>query len=126
MATQNPVNYSFTAAADLSAKQFLGVKITAARTVNVAGANDAHGVLQNKPASGEFAAVCMGGLGKAVAGATVAAGDFLTTEATTSRVIAMSGTTLQNCIGIAVDAAVDGDIFNYLAMPPVKTRVATS
>ena len=64
-----------TAAADLSAKQFFAVKVTAANVVNLAGAGDGPiGVLQNKPTSGQAADVLVFGMTKASAGAAIAAG----------------------------------------------------
>ena len=59
------------AAADLSAKQFYCVKVTAAKTVGLTAAagEAALGVLQNKPKSGEVANVMCIGVTKLIAGA---------------------------------------------------------
>ncbi|MGA1628381.1 MAG: hypothetical protein ACO330_06150, partial [Aquiluna sp.] len=57
---------TFTAAADLSAKQYYFVKITADNTVNVCAAvtDIPIGVLQIAPASGEAASVMLYGISK--------------------------------------------------------------
>lgn len=76
---------SYVAGADLSAKQYLAVKLTAANTVGVAAAGEkAIGVLQNKPTSGLAAAVREIGRTKLVVdgnAAAIAAGDFLKSDA---------------------------------------------
>lgn len=76
---------SIGAAADLSASQFCFVKVTAAYTVNIttAATDFAIGVLQNKPnAAGQPAQIARDGISKIKAGAAVAAGDRLTSDAT--------------------------------------------
>lgn len=82
-----------TAAADLSAKQFFCVKVTAENAVNLAGAGEAvDGVLQNKPTSGQEATVWgVGSTTKAVAGAAVAAGADVTPDANGKLVTAGTG-----------------------------------
>lgn len=93
-----------TAAADLSAQQFRFVKITAAKAINLAGAGDAvAGVLQNKPISGQAATVWgVGSVSKVVAGAAVAAGAFVTPDASGDAVTAGTGNYIA---GEAIDAA---------------------
>ena len=85
MATESPgmAIGTFTAAADLSSKQYHFVKLASATTVNVCSAvtDVPIGVLQNNPASGESAVVCIFGTSKVVADATLAAGDVLGTSA---------------------------------------------
>jgi hypothetical protein len=70
------------AAADLSAKQYYFVKITANDTVNVCSAvtDRPIGVLQNKPKSGDTAEVCMLGISKVSGDADLAAGDAIGTS----------------------------------------------
>lgn len=73
---------SFIAGADLSAKQFYAVELTAENTVDVASdATDAAiGILQNKPRSGEAADVMHVGRSYAVAdgsGTAIAVGDLV-------------------------------------------------
>ena len=88
-----PAFAEFTAAADLSAKQFFCVKVTAENAVNLAGAGEAvDGVLQNKPTSGQEATVWgVGSTTKAVAGAAVAAGADVTPDANGKLVTAGTG-----------------------------------
>lgn len=68
------------AAADLSTKQFYGVKITANNQVNIitADGEPGFGLLQNDPASGEAAEVMCQGISKAKVNAStsVSAGDL--------------------------------------------------
>ncbi len=127
MATENPVLISgLVAGADLSTKQFQAVTISADRTVAIAGAGDVFGVLQNKPVSGAFASVCVGGVGKCIAGDTIVAGDPLTSEITTGRLVPMTSLTEVNQVGTALEAAADGDVIAYLANPPIKTTFSLS
>lgn len=91
MAIESPIHqFSFTATADLSAKQYYLVDCDAATstsgvtnviTPSAAGAA-AIGVLQNKPAAGQTAEVLLLGITKAVAGAAIAAGDLLMSDST--------------------------------------------
>ena len=63
-----------TAGADLSSKQYHAVKAasTAGQVISVDATSDlATGILQNDPASGEEAAVAVGGLAKGKAGTSV-------------------------------------------------------
>lgn len=68
------------AAADLSTKQFYGVKITANNQVNIitADGEPGFGILQNTPASGEAAEVMKMGISKAIVNSStaVSAGDL--------------------------------------------------
>ncbi len=74
---------TFTASADLSAKQFYIVKMSGDNTVTVCAAvtDVPIGVLQNKPASGEQAVVRVFGMSKVSADATLAAGNIIGTSA---------------------------------------------
>ena len=74
---------TFTAAADLSAKQYHFVVLASATTVNVATAitNAPIGILQNKPESGQQAIVRISGVSKVVADGTLAAANFIGTSA---------------------------------------------
>ena len=74
---------TFTAAADLSAKQYHFVIMASATTVNVATAitNAPIGILQNNPTSGQQAVVQVFGVSKVVADGTLAAGNFIGTSA---------------------------------------------
>lgn len=83
MSTQSIPVYdrSLKAAADLSAKQFFAVKITATDTMNLCAAvtDIGYGILQDKPKSGETGSARRLGTSKAVVdGSTaIAAGDKL-------------------------------------------------
>ena len=80
MAYQIPVlDITLEAAADLSAKQFHFVKVSAANKVDVCTAiTDAPiGVLQNKPTSGQAANIRVLGISKLSANAAIAAGAIL-------------------------------------------------
>lgn len=97
-----------TAAADLSAKQFYAVKLTAARAVNVAstGGEAVYGILQNTPASGEAADVCIFGITKALVGAAgVTAGSACMSEAATGKVVDQTSTNVKIGIALATHAA---------------------
>lgn len=73
-----------TAGADLSTSQFrLVQKNTSANAYALANAigEHAHGVLQNKPTSGQAAVICAVGVTKVRAGGALTAGDQFTTDA---------------------------------------------
>lgn len=76
MSTENPgKRISMLAGADLSTSQFYAVKVSADDTVVLSGdGQDAIGVLQDTPASGQTGAVQLDGVSKAVAGAAIVAG----------------------------------------------------
>lgn len=100
------------AGADLSSSQYKVVKpaSTAGEVIAGAAATDKIiGVLQNAPADGEAALVAVSGVVKALAEASVAAGDHITTS-TTGRV--KTTTTGNNhVLGVALKAsAAAGDI----------------
>jgi hypothetical protein len=89
MATEGPLIHDgsqTTAAADLSAKQFFCVSISAPRAVNLitatSGTVPMYGILQNNPTSGLAADVGILGISKAVIGAAVTAGDYLMVDNT--------------------------------------------
>ncbi len=81
------------ASSDLSAAQFLFVKIDGESTVGLAGAGESIiGVLQNKPLSGNAASVATAtSTSKIVAGAAVVAGADVTPNAAGKAVTAISG-----------------------------------
>lgn len=105
MAAEAPaIVISAIAAADLSAGQYRGVKVTAAQSVNfVAGSTDKSiGILQNKPTSGQMATVMVDGVTKAEAGAAIAAGAVVMFNAS-GKVITATAT--NQGIGVALTAA---------------------
>ena len=99
---------TFTAAADLSAKQYYFVKITADNTVNVCAAvtDIPIGVLQNAPTSGQAASVMLYGITKLTAKEAIAVGNNVGTgsDGRADVVAAGSDTTVRIC-GQAIEAA---------------------
>jgi hypothetical protein len=103
---------NLTAAADLSAKQYHFVKLASATTVNVCDAvtDVPVGVLQNTPASGGAAEICIFGISKIVADATLAAGDVIGTSADSQAQPVVRGTeTTVTVAGQAITAASAGE-----------------
>jgi hypothetical protein len=104
---------SFVAGADLSAKQFCGVKINSAGQLVAANATDLNqvGILQDKSTSGQTAQVRYDGISKAKAGATVAAGDRVTTDANGAFVTATTG---KQVMGIALTGGAVNDVITVM------------
>lgn len=101
-----PVKYSFEAGADLSAKQFYFVKMSANNTVTVcAGVTDVPiGVLQNKPTSGQTAEVTMLGITKVSGDADLAYGNLIGTSADGQAAAYAAGTdTTKYVVGQVID-----------------------
>ena len=123
--SNNQVLETFTAAADLSAKQFHVVRLSAADTCNQASATtqtDILGVLQNLPTSGQAATVCMQGMTPVVVGSAVSAGDRLTVSAS-GRVVTGSPASGAGVvvIGKAITAGTsDGDIITAWIQQPYR------
>lgn len=115
------------AAADLSAFQYLAVRLTGATTVHlaseVAGVSGATkmaiGILQNKPKTGEAAIVSVGpNLTKWMAGGTATAGALLTYNSSGRCVDAVSGDIVMGrCLE---GTTVDGAVITVLQLPPVR------
>ncbi|WP_407146256.1 hypothetical protein [Bradyrhizobium sp. ORS 86] len=105
MATESPLmrHSQCTAAANLSATaglsgpngagQFLAVKTTAGRAVNLAstGGEAIDGILQNDPVQGYVADVGVMGISKAVAGGSFSAGALLMTDTSARLITATTG-----------------------------------
>jgi hypothetical protein len=114
MATESPgmAIGTFTAAADLSSKQYHFVKLASATTVDVCSAvtDVPIGVLQNNPTSGKSASVCFIGVSKVVADATLAAGNVIGTSADGQAQPLTVGTetTVYTC-GQAIEAGAAGE-----------------
>lgn len=116
MATESPLchhsqciaaaNLSSTASLDgpNGSGQFLAVKVTASRQVNLAnaGGEAIDGILQNDPALGQAADVGFSGVSKAVAGAAFVAGALLMTD-TNGRLI--TATSTNDAVAKAIEAA---------------------
>lgn len=103
--------WSFTAGADLSSKQYHLVKLNASGQIVLAEAGDkAIGVLVDNPGSGETGTVAVAGITKVVAGAAVAAGAYLSSDANAQAITATDtnvdgSTTGTHIIGQALSAA---------------------
>lgn len=134
MATESPLIHDgsqTTAAADLSTGltgqggtgQFLAVKITGSRQVNVCTTGDyIYGVLQNKPASGQAADVGILGVTKAMSGGTVTAGDYLSVDSS-SRFVTASSTFAR--VAVAIEgAAAASTVFTIALVPGAVARNA--
>lgn len=123
MATESPLLHDgsqTTAAADLSAaaNQYKAVKLTAARSVNLAstGGEAIYGILQNLPLSGDAADVGIFGISKVKIGvAGCAAGDSLMTEAATGALVTKTSTNV--VVAVALEAGVSGDIISAKIIP---------
>lgn len=118
MSFQNPQHHtlSLPAAADLTTKQFRVMTVNSSGQAAVAGATDlAVGLLQNKPGSGQAATVAFGGISKAVAGGTVAAGARVTADAN-GAVIAAT-TAGDAVVGVALAGGAAGEIIPVLINP---------
>ena len=118
------LDLTFTAGADLSAKQYYAVYLSADQTVSLCTTAhlDAIGVLQNKPKSGEAAVVRpigAGGTTKVKTGGAIAVGKRVKVD-TDGMVIVEStpNATEQWCIGVALEASdADGDIIEIALAP---------
>jgi hypothetical protein len=107
------------ASADLSAKQFLVMKISGVATVTVcAGVTDKPcGILQDAPASGSPANVAFSGVSKAVAGGTVTAGDTVGTDANGKVVTYVEGTdTTKYRVGRALTSGAANEVISVQLM----------
>lgn len=106
------------ASADLSAHQFKVVVFDAAPELALAGATAGPGfVLQDKPnAQGTNGTILLGGKGKVIIGASVDAGDYLTTDSGGLAVTAAPATGVNDEVfGIALeDGANSGELIKFL------------
>lgn len=121
---------SLPAAADLTTKQFLAVKVDSNGKAAVAGAGQfCAGILQNKPASGQAATVAYGGISKAIAGGNITAGMTLAANAdgklvdaaeavvdTSDAGAAADAVVSSNVIGVALASGVAGDVIPVLVL----------
>lgn len=111
---------TMTASADLSSKQFHFVKVSGNNTVTVCAAitDTPIGVLQNNPASGEAAVVCVFGITKVVADGTLAAGNLIGTSADgQADAIAAGADTTVTTVGQALNAASAGETVEMFLNP---------
>lgn len=103
----NQIRESMVAGADLSSSQYLFVKMNTTDRTVVACENGeaAFGVLQNDPASGGAATVCVHGRTLIEVGETLTAGDSVGVDANGKAVTATSSDIV---VGICVDGAATG------------------
>lgn len=96
------------AASDLSAKQFYAVKVDSSGTLALAGAGEnALGILQNDPTSGQAGNLMIVGHSLAIYGGTVTAGQNLMANSS-GQLITHTGTNA--VIAVAIESGVSGDI----------------
>lgn len=109
MAYEIPVqNTSLITDADYSSNQYYAMKVNSSGLATICGAGDnALGILQDKPESGEVANVMVLGESKAMYGATVTAGANLMTDGS-GRLIPATGT--NPVIAVAKEGGVVGEI----------------
>lgn len=114
---ENQVTITRPAAADLSDKQYYGVKIDSSGNIALAGEGDiAVGILQNKPgAAGRAACVAVGGVSKVVGGATVAAGARFSFGSAGTGIAVGSGD--DHAMGVVIEALSSGKIGTVLIQP---------
>lgn len=107
---------------DLSAAQYKAIVLSSDGAVDLAGVNaKAIGFLMSVPSAtvgGITEIATQGGGAKAIAGATVTAGDELTVDSAGDVITAVSGS---NVVGIAMESAVDGDVFGILVTTAKST-----
>lgn len=104
------------AASDLSALQYRFVTTNSAGAIILAGAGAVVlGVLQNKPLSGEPAAVAIAGVSKVVAGAAYAGDANLVSDANGKAVAAATGDYIR---GRALGAPGAADVIGSIALVP--------
>ena len=111
---------TFTAAADLSSKQYHFVVLASATTVNVCSAitDLPIGILQNNPESGEQAVVQIFGISKVVADGTIAAARWIGTSADSQAAgITPGSDTTVYVMGQAIQAASAGETFTMFLNP---------
>ena len=107
------------AGADLSAKQFYGVKLSsgAAILATVAG-EPIVGVLQNAPTSGAAAEIQIASVAKCWLGGTVTAGDRLTVTAAGKFIASVAGG--DTIVGKALESGSDGGVIAVLLNPSMS------
>lgn len=111
------IRESVPASADLSSHQYKIVVYDGSGELALAATAGSGGfVLLDKPdAQGVNGTILLAGKGKVIAGDTVSAGDFLSNEVTTGH--AVTATTGQAVIGVALEDGVDGQLIKFLAVP---------
>lgn len=112
------------AGADFSAlgahTKYVALQLATDGDVETAGANEGEfiGFLQNTPEAGEPAEVCGAAGGSlAIAAGTITAGDFLKTDAS-GHLLAIGAYENANAVAVAMDSAVDNDVFEVFVLNP--------
>lgn len=112
------------AAFDATGYQYRVMRFAAGETFNVASNavsmdrfEAPAGILQNNPSSGRAGTISFFGPSKAVAGGTVAAREYITTNGSGKVIEAASGDVI---IGRAIEAAATDDVFSVMLFPPVR------
>lgn len=115
--TENIQCISIEAGADLSALQFTAIRLGTDKLAASATSNNEPivGILQNKPTSGQAAAVAISGVAKAKAGGAWSSGDSLT--ATTGGALIATTTNNHHIVGVALEDAASGDVAQVLVRP---------
>lgn len=125
MSQYNPLQIlSFVAGADLSGKQYFGVKLngTTERSIVLGGSNEGTadgviGFLQDEGVSGAFLGVAVEGTSKAVAAGVIAANALVKLDAAGKIVTGGAGS--DKNVAIALEAAAaDGDIIEVMLLKP--------
>lgn len=111
-----PYTVTLEAGADLSAKQFFFVSVSADGQIDPTGDGAiADGVLLNAPAAaGRAAEVAIGGIVKVECGGTVTRGGPVASDASGNAVDAASGDVI---LGTALETGADGSVISILFHP---------
>lgn len=124
MAHELPVqNTSLIAGADLSAKQFYAVKINSSGQIVLAGAGEnAIGILQDEPASGQVGNVMVLGESMAIYGGTVTAGQNLAVDAAGKLVTAGGSAAV---VALAKEGGAAGEVHTVYVVTRTSTGTNT-
>lgn len=115
---------SLAAAADLSASQFLAVKVDSNGRAALASTGQfCVGILQNKPAANQAATVAYGGISKAIAGGNVTAGMTLAANSSGKLVDAAEAVVNTSDAGSATDAVIASNVIGVALASGVANDV---
>lgn len=111
---------NLTAGSDLSSSQFKAVVLSGDGAVDVADAGaQAIGFLMDAPSLAQSCEIAtIGGGAKAIAGGIIDEGNPLAVDANGDLVVAQTGDAV---VAIAIDSAVDNDVFPVLVMPAAQS-----
>lgn len=115
----NDIQLTFSAAEDLRQRQYHIMRLNAAGTVAVSSGGSTQqlvgGVLQNKPNTGQAAAVTVAGEAKVYCGSAVTANNMVTANASGRAINASSG---DWTVGMALEAGNSGEVIRVLLRVP--------